>query len=256
MGRFIDEVYNNLPWWLIPISKSRDSFDNRSRIISQSAMQKTGLAQGWTPTFIFMSGVEYFPEPHKTIEEGLLRAVHSNKNTFLALYSNKIQKSSWLDSMWRYAKEYYPQGKSRLCPVFIPWFLCDDIYSQDDWNRLFPIPNKWKQKEDTKAYVKRCESYMNNDPMLVRIFGENWSMPLKQQWYYEHMYNQEVSQGDKRLHVYEDLFALPDEDRQMYASDSDDRNNEIIDTDNLDLLFPNTNLIQEKVSEIRRKANL
>jgi hypothetical protein len=138
------------------------------------------------------------PDPTKTIEEGLFRAAHSSKNLFMVLEGTGGGNTGWLADTWRAAKEDWPKGQSRLCPVFIPWPMCPEIYPQPDWIRKFPIENSWRPSEATRRHVSRCESYIRNTPYLSRVAGINYRMPVEQQWYWEFNYNQACKNHTQR----------------------------------------------------------
>ena len=246
MGRFIETAYNDLSWWLIPIRNSKNSFDNGSRNITQSGSQKTGLAQGWTPTFIYLTDVESFPNPHKTIEEGLLRAVHSSRNTFMVLHGFKNDECGWLADTYRYAKEYYPKGKFRLMPVFIPWTMCSDIYPQPDWLRIYPIPVDWKPMRETLEHKEQAELFIRNTPYLAKVAGSDWNMSAEQKWYWESMYVE--AKAKHTLEQFEKFFAPNDEIVSPKAV-------EVVDMDNIEQLFPNPTAMQEKIAAIRSTLN-
>jgi len=239
-----DTAYEKLPWWLVPIRMRKGAFNNQSRISFLSGMSASGIAQGFTPQCIYLSNVEDYPTPHRTIEDGLLRAVHSSRNTFLVLHGSKVQKCGWFDSIWRSAKEYYPKGMYRLCPVFIPWFLCSDLYPVADWLRVHPVPSEWKQLEETLQYVKRCESCVHRNPSLSKILGVGWKMPVEQAWYWEMQYQE--AKIRQNLEGFMKHFALDDD------GDEKESTEEHVEID-MDTLFPQPVAIQEKVGAIRQR---
>lgn len=190
--RIINTAYERCPWWLVPNKPTKRAFDNGSILSIQSGMQATGLAQGWTPSCVHLSELADIPDPQKTIEEGLFRAAHSSKNLFMVLEGTGGGNTGWLAETWRAAKSDWPKGLSRLCPVFISWPMCPEIYPQEDWVRKFPVPDGFYERrgDQTKKHVARCEAYVRNTPYLARVAGANWRMPIQQQWYWEFNYNQ------------------------------------------------------------------
>jgi hypothetical protein len=191
IGRILDTAYNYSPWWLVPRKLPKRSFDNGSILSIQSGSQATGLAQGWTPTCIHVSEVADIPNPKVVIEEGLFRATHSSKNLFMVLEGTGGGNTGWLADTWRAAKEDYPQGKSRLCPVFIPWAMCPDIYPEGDWIRKFPVPSGFESKihDTTRKHVIKCESFVRNTPYLSKIAGRDWRMPIEQIHFWQFNYD-------------------------------------------------------------------
>jgi len=132
-----------------------------------------------------------YPNPQKMIEEGLFRATHSSKNLFMVLEGTGGGNTGWLADTWRAAKEDWPKGKSRLCPVFIPWAMCPDIYPEDDWLRKFPVPEGFESQihDVTRKHVTKCESFIRNTPYLAKIAGSNWRMPIEQKWFWQFNYD-------------------------------------------------------------------
>ena len=188
ISRIIDNAYNNCPWWLVPERRPKRAFDNGSILSVQSGMQATGLAQGWTPSSVHISEIADLPDPKKTIEEGLFRAAHSSKNLFMVLEGTGGGNTGWLADTWRAAKEDWPRGRSRLCPVFIPWPMCPEIYPQEDWIRKFPVDTSRPFSDATRKHVMRCESYIRNTPYLSKVAGRDYRMPIEQQWFWQFNY--------------------------------------------------------------------
>lgn len=189
IARIIDTAYNRCPWWLVPRRMPKRSFDNGSILSIQSGMQATGLAQGWTPTNIHLSEIADVPDPIRTIEEGLFRAAHTSKNLFMVLEGTGRGNTGWLAETWRKSKEGYPKGRERLCPIFIPWVMCPEIYPKEDWLRKFPVENSWQPHEITRKHIAKCESYIRNTPYLSTVAGANWKMPIEQSWFWQFNYD-------------------------------------------------------------------
>jgi hypothetical protein len=191
IGRILDTAYNRSPWWLVPRRMPKRSFDNGSILSIQSGMQATGLAQGWTPTCVHVSELADVPNPKTTIEEGLFRAAHSSKNLFMVLEGTGGGNTGWLADTWRASKEDWPKGLARLCPVFIPWAMCPDIYPEPDWVKKFPVPEDFASRmhEVTRKHVIKCESYIRNTPYLAKIAGADWRMPIEQKWFWQFNYD-------------------------------------------------------------------
>lgn len=188
ISRIIDTAYARCPWWLVPQRRPKRAFDNGSILSVQSGMQATGLAQGWTPSSVHLSELADIPDPKKTIEEGLFRAAHSSKNLFMVLEGTGGGSTGWLADTWRASKEDFPKGRARLCPIFIPWPMCPEIYPQEDWVRKFPVENSWRPNEITRKHVARAESYIRNTPYLSKVAGSNYRMPIEQQWFWQFNY--------------------------------------------------------------------
>lgn len=194
--RIIETCISKTPWWLIP-GRTTDrikliGFTNGSLLSVQSGNQATGIAQGWTPTCVHVSEIGDIPNPKKTIEEGLLRAVHSSRKLFLVLEGTGNGNTGWQADKWRSAKEDWPLGKSELFPFFINWPMAPDLYPEADWIRKFPVPAGFKPLEATRKHVQRCELFIRNTPYLAKVVGKHWKMPMEQQWFWEFKYLEHV----------------------------------------------------------------
>jgi hypothetical protein len=190
--RILNTAYNRSPWWLVPRRMPKRAFDNGSILSIQSGMQATGIAQGWTPQLIHISELPLIPNPKNTIEEGLLPATHPSRNLFMVFEGTGAGNVGWFPDFWRDSKKSWPLGLSRMRPVFIPWASATDIYPQADWLRGFPVPEDFmtRRMDATIKHVKRCESYVRNTPYLAKVMGQDYSIPIEQQWYWEFEYRQ------------------------------------------------------------------
>lgn len=202
MRRILDTCYERSPWWLRPgqtIDRTGQlGFNNDSICSIQSGTQPTGIGQGWTPTAIHISELADIPNPKKTIEEGLLRATHSSKKLFQVFEGTGGGTTGWLADFWRAAKEDFPLGQSRFCPLFIPWPLATDLYPQADWLKKFPIKDGWEPMKETRRHVQRCELYIRSTSFLSEVAGANWTMPHEQQHFWEFYYKEAVKKHTER----------------------------------------------------------
>lgn len=137
------------------------------------------------------SEIADIPNPILTIEEGLFRAAHTSRNLFMVLEGTGRGNTGWLAETWRKSKEGYPKGVERLCPIFIPWVMCPEIYPKEDWLRKFPVGNGqlWSPHDITRKHIAKAESYIRNTPYLAKVAGANWKMPIEQQWFWQFNYD-------------------------------------------------------------------
>jgi hypothetical protein len=189
ISRIIETCIERTPWWLLP-QRTTDrikliGFVNGSILSVQSGSQATGIAQGWTPTCVHVSEIGDIPNPKKTLEEGLLRATHPTRKLFQVWEGTGSGNTGYQADKWRAAKEDWPLGKSRLCPVFIPWPAAPDLYPEADWIRKFPVPGGFRPLEVTRKHVQRCELFIRSTPYLAKVMGKSWKMPVEQQWFWE-----------------------------------------------------------------------
>jgi hypothetical protein len=184
--RILNTAYNNSPWWLVPQKMPKGAFANGSILSIQSGMQATGLAQGWTPIMCHVSELADLPNPKRTIEEGLFRAMHPSKNLFMVLEGTGGGSTGWLADTWRSAKG----GDHRLRGIFIPWACCPEIYPKVDFIREHPVKENFMatRSDACRKHVARAESYIRNTSYLSRVMGKDYRMPIEQQWFWEFNY--------------------------------------------------------------------
>lgn len=188
----------HLPWWLPP----RQTKDKRaqggllefahigSQVVIQSGSMRGGIGQGTTPTVVHLSETCDYTNPVAQIEEGLLRAVHSGPEILMIFESTGNGNTGWWADQWRDNKEYYWQGKARLLPLFLPWFMTPELYPKQEWIQKFPIPDGWEPNPNTRSTVAKCETYARSSQALVRVIGDKWTMPKEQAWFWEFHYEE------------------------------------------------------------------
>ena len=206
----LDTAYNMCPGWLVPVEKKKNEFINGSRLSIESGMQPKGIAQGKSPTLIHISELSLIPNPHNTIEEGLLAATHPTKNLFMVFESTGSGNVGWFPDFWRSQKEKWPLNTGRMCPVFLSWPLATDLYPEADWLRQHPVPAGFYERrlDATKAHITRCESYIRNTPYLSKVVGSNYRVPIEQQYWWE----LEYSQAKERHSLQQHAARLPADD--------------------------------------------
>jgi len=178
------------PWWLKPTEDQRKvgklvSFMNQCSISIQSGNQMSGIARGSTPTVIHLSEIADFTNAADLIEASLFRAVHPSPKVFLNLESTGNSNMGWWAETWRFNKSNWHLGKSRLRPVFLPWYMGVDIYPMPTWLHDHPIQKGWRPIAETVAHINKCNAYTRNTPLLTEILGKDWTLPVKQALYWE-----------------------------------------------------------------------
>jgi hypothetical protein len=186
----------NLPWWLPP-QQTKDKRSGAallefahvgSQIVIQSGSIRGGIGQGTTPTAIHLSEVCDYSDPLTQIEEGLFKAVHSGPEILMILESTGNGNTGWWAEQWRDNKEFYFQGRARLYPLFIPWFMTPELYPKKEWIDKFKIPPKWTPNPSTLMTIAKCEAYAHSSEALTRVIGKGWKMSREQQWFWEFNY--------------------------------------------------------------------
>jgi hypothetical protein len=206
----LNTAYDMCPFWLIPPRTPKRGFANGSRLNIESGMQPKGIAQGKSPTLIHISELSLIPNPHNTIEEGLLPATHPTKNLFMVFESTGSGNVGWFADFWRSQKEKWPLNTGRMCPIFLSWPLATDLYPEADWMRQHPVPPGFYERrlDATKAHITRCESYIRNTPYLSKVVGSDYRVPIEQQYWWE----LEYAQAKERHSLQQHAARLPADD--------------------------------------------
>jgi hypothetical protein len=209
MGRKILFAYDNLPWWLkrkytrrvetipgiLEFGKlnSRISIQHGSGASKSKGGQKTGIGRGTTPTVYHLSEVSAYPNPEQQIEAAIFKAVHASPKVFGVLESTFAGDTGWFPSKYKLAKDHWASGFSRLRALFFHWPCAGDLYPTPTWMRMHPVQD-WSNHQlakEVKKQILKAELFMRSTPYLAEQFGENWDMPVEQQWkyfveYFEH----------------------------------------------------------------------
>jgi len=218
-------IVEKLPWWLRPQTRKWKlsgnhgmvEFQHGAKVAIQSGAQDTGIAQGWTVTCAHISEVCDFPNPKQLIDEGLLKAVHTSRRVFLVLESTGNGNTGWWADTWRSSKEFYPLGRARLCPVFIPWHMASDLYPKRDWLEKFPVPANYRPSDEARKHAVKCRAYVRNTPILRRILGSDWELPIEQVWYWDFNF-----QESKRKNAAKEwLRQMPCDDAEALSGKND-----------------------------------
>lgn len=232
MSNMARTLITRTPYWLCPSAIKQKwsgnhgmvGFRHGSTVAIQSGTQDTGIAQGWTVTCAHISEVCDYPNAKALIEEGLFRAVHTSSKVFLVLESTGNGNTGWWADTWRSSKEFYPLGRARLCPLFLPWFVGTDIYPKDDWLKKFPIPDDWRPGPETIKHATKCRSYVRNTPILSKILGKEWDLPRQQAWFWEFNFEEAKRKNSAkewlRQMPADDLEALSGKNDKIFGDDT------------------------------------
>lgn len=241
MAKMFYTVVDETPWWLKPGMKTNRrsgdrgliEFHTNSIIAIQSGSQATGIGQGWTPTCAHISEVCDYNNPTELIEEGLLKAMHTSPVLFLLLESTGNGNTGWWADTWRSSKEFYPQGRARLFPMFLPWHLCTDMFPKKDWLEKFPIRPNWKPAKETIAHATKCRAFVRNTEYLRRELGAHWELPRHQMWFWEFNY-----QEHERKHIAKSwLRQMPCDDYEALQG----KNDSVFDQETIEVITQDRN---------------
>lgn len=220
----LDFVLYRLPFWMRPAERYRRENKilellNGSALTLQHGQQSTGIARGTTPTKAHISELSEFDEfkVSDLIDSSLLRAMHDSPQTFLALESTAKGMNNWWHHKWMAAKAGWPERRSRLRPLFLPWFV-GGLYPKAHWLRAHPVPPDYSTRmlPWALAHAEGAEEYVRKTEYLYTRLGKDWQMPLQQIWYYE--CERDAAIREKRLNKF--LQEMPSNDDEAFQSTS------------------------------------
>lgn len=237
MAKMLILVYDMMPVWLKPRATRRVESDrgmlvfgaSRTGVYFQHGSQKTGISRGTTPTIYHISEVASIINAAQLIDASLLKAVHASPSVFGCLESTGEGDKGWFPDTWRFSKANWIHKRSRLCPLFLPWFCGVDIYPKPTWLHMRPVPDDWLPNADTRRHVAKGELYVRSQPLLEKYLiaeqqrrGEFkppfWRMPRYQQWFWEVEHEQAKERGYESLFLQE--MAGDDEEALQRSSES------------------------------------
>lgn len=220
LADMLEFVFDRLPWWLIPEVTARREGEfiefgkSDTGITLQHGSQLTGIARGTTPTVGHLSELAEFLDPKSIVDASLLRAMHDSPRTMLILEGTAEGQHNWWHDKWLSAKAGWPEGRSRLRPLFLPWFCGTDLYPTRTWLKARPIPQNYVPAPYVIDHARRASEYVASNTLLTKYFGSSWIMPMEQQWFYEVERGQ--AQRENRLNDF--LQEMPASDDEAFQS--------------------------------------
>lgn len=231
MAYIMELCFENQPFWLVPnltgYSKGNFiEFKGISSFISiQHGTQMTGLARGSTPNKFHLSEVAEYDNPEQLIDAALLFAIHDTPEVFGVLESTAMGRHNYWHNKWLTNIKDWPTRRSRMCPMFLPWYIGRDIYPTETWLHAHPVPIDWEPEELTHAHAVRATEYVQSgrNELVTRQLGSGWSMPREQMWYWE-VERAAFKQSNRLNDFYAELCA---DDKEAFQS----ANSSIFDTE-------------------------
>lgn len=220
MSQMMERAWENQPWFLVPQMTTYragvlvEFGRHNSGVSIQHGSQFTGISRGDTPTIAHLSELADFINPEELVDASLLRAMHDSPWMFLILESTAAGIHNWWHSKWEFNKENWPKGRSRLCPLFLPWFIGSDKYPTPTWIRTRPVPDKWVPSSTTEKHAERAKAYVQSNPLLTQLLGKKWKMPKDQMWYWEVSRDEYKAQGNLGKWYQE----MPADDQEAFQS--------------------------------------
>lgn len=188
---------DQLPVWLPPTQTRAKIASDRallefsrigSMIMVQPGSMRGGMGQGATPTFVHLSECSQYTDPVTQLDEGLFKALHEGPELVVLLESTgdaQHKSSWWWKQQWIANRDNYWSGGADFLPVFLPWHTTPELYP-GPWLKKHPLAGDFFPNDDTQAHIRRAEAYVRNTPMLAKILGSDWTLPIEQQWYWQY----------------------------------------------------------------------
>jgi hypothetical protein len=223
MAKMLFLGYDLLPWWMRPVHTRRVESDRgmlqfgglKSGVLFQHGLQTSGISQGTTPTLYHLSEVAYYPNPEALIEVGLFKAVHASPKVFGVLESTAAGDTGWWPDTYWYAKRQWPL--SRLYALFLPWWLGTDLYPNETWLKLRPVPERWRPMAETQEMAAKAKLFAKSSPMLEGVIGTKWEMSRGQMWWWEKQLLEARYKGKEKTFFQE----YPTDDRDAFQGSYD-----------------------------------
>jgi len=223
MATMIKFAWEQQPWYLKPTpTKIQNGMpveygELNSSILIQAGNQFNGVARGQTPNVCHLSELCEWENADLLVDAALLKAIHETPDVFVILESTALGRGNWWHDTWKQTKEDFPTGRSRLCPVFLPWFVGIDIYPTETDLRMRPTPSDWVPSDGTIRHAERAREYVLSNPLLFQHLAHgstSWRMPRAQMWYYE--IEREAAVKKNQLNLF--LSEMPADDLEAFQS--------------------------------------
>lgn len=211
-----------MPLWMQPVLTRDDRTMGpefgliHSDILLQHGSMTKGISRGSTPIAAHLSEVAYYPNPIETIQSSLIRAMHENPRTFLALESTARRKDDWFHNTWKKNRKGEQEGYNRFICLFLPWYVGRDIYPTPDFLKSHPIPKDWKPLKETLSQAADARLYVSTTELLKKHMPENWEMPREQMWFWEFNYVEAKNGTDEDYKSF--LAELAADERSCFQS--------------------------------------
>ena len=241
LGMMTLAIRDQLPAWLPPTQTRNKVASDRallefarigSMIMVQPGSMRGGMGQGATPTFVHLSEVSQYSNPVTQLDEGLFKSLHEGPELVVLLESTgdaHHPSSWWWKQQWIANRDNYWSGGADFLPVFLPWHTTLPELYPGPWRlKKHPMPADFQPNEDTISHVQRAEAYVRNTPMLAKVMGTEWAMPLEQQWYWQFKH-----EDHKRRRVEKSWYRqMPCDDFEALLGERD----KIVDNQTIDIM--------------------
>ncbi len=230
MAKMIRTAWDHMPWWLMPTpTRILDGLpvefrENNASLDVSAGNKFSGVGRGSTPNIFHGSELCEWPNPEEDIDASLLNAVHETPDVFFVIESTALGRGNWFHKKWKYSKEHWGGKGSKLCPIFLPFYVGRDIYPDEGWLSKHPVPLDWSPSERLIAFAGRCEAEAHRNDRLRKYLGESWVMPKEMLWWYaftesEYRDNDELNRFRAEC-CSSDLEAFQSTNRSAFSGDT------------------------------------
>ena len=100
------------------------------------------------------------------------------------LESTAAGRDNYWHKKWLYNLENWPLRQSRLCPLFLPWYVGTDIYPTPTWIHGHPVG---EFEEITLKHAARAKDYVQSgqNALVTKFLGTDWEMSPEQMWFWQ-----------------------------------------------------------------------
>jgi hypothetical protein len=221
MSRMMELAWSEMPWWLMPSRTKYKSgqlieFGNQNSVVSiQHGTQFSGIARGTTVTVGHLSELADFDDPANLVDAALVKAIHPSPRVLLILESTAHGRAGWWFDTWELSKKGYEKGFSRFFPVFLPWYVGQDMYPHPTWlasrRQIFA---EWQPSDAALAHKAKAEAYVGANELLRRYLGSGWEMSRPQVFWWDMQREEHRAKGI--LHIFKQ--ECPADDAEAFQS--------------------------------------
>ncbi len=178
----------------------------------QWGTQEGGVGRGETPDFFHGTEIPDWANPKEDIQNSLLKSMHNDPRMFFAIESTGKYIGDYYNDLWEDSVQYYFKGQSRFYPLFLGWYVADDIYPTKTDVRAF-MPSDYKPSERVEMIAAKAQRYVSSNTLLRKHLGADWQMTIEQKWFYE--WDRQQAEREKRLATW--LCEMPSTPEEAFA---------------------------------------
>lgn len=218
LAGMVDYSIKQQPWWLLP--EGKPIIENgmpvafpaiQSSLTIAAGNQMSGVGRGATPNVVHLSELMEWEHSEDLIDAALMRAIIDTPAVFGILESTGGVLGGWWHRTWEQTKRDFARGRSRMIPVFLPWYVGTDLYPSKADLRARPIPADWQPSDKTIQHAERARKYVLSNPLLFQHLAHgnrDWQLTREQLWFREIEY--ETAKEKKQLHIFRQELCADD----------------------------------------------